>query len=134
MQTKRHNQKGYIAIITVVVISVVTLIIGLTVALSGINETVIGLENDQSHELLQALDGCVEEGYFRLKRDAGYTGGTIPYTSINCTLSISGGGVSRTIVATGIFGDLTRTVTVDVSLENNTGVTSEAVGIDTWEE
>lgn len=129
-----QEQNGYIAIVTIVVMSIVALIIAVTVALSGVNEGLIGLDNDRSQELFQALDGCAEEAYFRLKRDASYTGGTIPYSTLNCTVSVSGGGTTRTITSTGTLNDLTRTVTVDVTLENNSGVTSEAVSIDTWGE
>lgn len=131
---KIKKNAGYIAITTVVIISVVSTAIAVTIVFSGLSERFIVFEENQSQQLLLSLDGCTEEALLRLKKDPSYTGGTIPYLNINCAVSISGVGSTRTITATGSLNSVTRSLQSDIALGTNVSGNAESVTISTWSE
>jgi hypothetical protein len=128
------KQQGYIGIVTVLIVTAITLTLGVTIALLGINEAIQGYEIDQGQEVAQKADGCLEEAYLRLKLDSGYTGGTIPYVDGSCTVTVAGGGSSRTITSTVTIGDYTRTIQGVASLVSNVAANSEGVDSTSWQE
>ena len=134
MKTIFNNKRGFIGVVTVLIVAAITLTIAITIALLGTNELLLGFESDQSQEVLQYADGCAEEGYYRLKRNSAYTGGTIPYTAVNCTISVSGAGANRTITASVTSNDFTRTVDSDVVLQSNTSGDADGVDLTDWDE
>jgi len=131
---KHSQQSGYVGIISVMIISLITLTLAAAISLSGLNEILFGYSLSQSHRVLQEADGCAEEAYYRLKLDPAYSGGTIPYNGGTCLISISGAGSARTITATASSGGASRTVTSGIQLESNASVTTEGVGLDSWTE
>ncbi len=104
---------------TVLIISALTLSIAVTIALLGTNEVIRGFESGASQIVLQKADGCLEEAQYRLKLDASYSGGTIPYADGTCTITIAGAGSSRTITSTITIGKYTRTIGADITLTSN---------------
>ena len=130
----KQDQKGYLGVITVLIVSAITVTAAVTITFLGINQMLYGLALDQSEVALQMADGCAEEGYYRLKSDPAYTGGTVPYSGGTCTITVSGGGSTRTITATATVGSYTRTVDSDLSLETNVDTTTEGVDLTSWEE
>lgn len=132
--TKLSNQQGFLAVVTVVMVSAITLTFAVTLAVLGINESLLGYTADQSQDALQASEACSEEAYFRLKRDSSYTGGTIPLGSGTCTISISGSGSTRTINTSATEGDFTREVEADVTFQSNIAANTEGIDLTHWEE
>lgn len=55
------NKKGFVAISTVLVISAIILIIGLSIAIYSVNYIQTSLAFKKSEETLGNLEGCVEE-------------------------------------------------------------------------
>ncbi|MFH1207740.1 MAG: hypothetical protein V1668_04005 [Patescibacteria group bacterium] len=119
MQYPLHNQKGYIALIALVIISVVTLAIALSMNSLSITETDTGLVRQQSTQAEQAAYSCLQEAYLRLMRDGAYTGGT--------TLTVAPGSCTVVSVATPIPADRVVTVAADVG-----GVQRQFTGQVTW--
>ncbi|MFH0818794.1 MAG: pilus assembly PilX N-terminal domain-containing protein [Patescibacteria group bacterium] len=62
------NQKGYVALISVLMILAVCVIIGITVSLNAVNEMQMGLSGVESQQAFITADACTEEGLIRLKR------------------------------------------------------------------
>lgn len=132
--TRQDISNGYIGVVTVMIIALVTLAAASSVALLGVNELLFGYGLNRSHQALQTAEGCAEEAYFRLKRNPAFSGGTVPYAGVNCTVTVSGAGATRTITASAAVNDFTRTITVDVNLASNSAVTTEGVVLTEWQE
>lgn len=133
-QRYTSNQEGFISTITVIILSVITLTLAVAVAMLGANELVLGNAASQSQKAFEIADGCQEEAYYRLKLSSAYTGGTIPYGSGNCTVTVSGSGTTRTVVSTATIGGYTRSMTATVSLVNNTATNANSVDVTHWQE
>ncbi|HEX9664901.1 MAG TPA: hypothetical protein VGA49_03715 [Patescibacteria group bacterium] len=135
MQDYRSKQEtGLVALISVIIITVITLGVGVTISLLGLSELQAGLTLDQSSRALETTDSCGEEAYFRLKLDSGYTGGTVPVGTDSCTATVSGGGASRTITTISTVSDHTRATNVNVDLTTNTDLTAEGIDLTGWGE
>lgn len=80
------------------------------------------------------LKGC----FSGFKINSGYTGGTVyigtDYRTVPVPVIVTGTGVGRTISATAISGDITKTVLVTASLQQNTGLMVSGRTIDAWQE
>lgn len=129
-----NYQKGYIGVLTVMIISVITLAIATTVALLGINEMIQTGDAGSSQQVFEVADGCAEEANLRLKEDPAYTGGVINYPSATCTVAISGTGSNRNITSTATVGDFTRTITTDVTFVSNIAGNTEGIDLTGWSE
>ncbi len=116
---KLHNQGGYIALITVLIIVAVTLAIGVSINLLSISESQIGLMQEQAGMAFATADACVDEAMMRLKNDPGYAGVSLNFASGTCTIVITAQGTTRTIRAEGSVATFTRAIQADVSLIGN---------------
>lgn len=134
MSNLLNNQHGYLGVLTVMIISVITLGVAVSAALIGSNELLLGFGTNESHKALLLADGCAEEAYFRLKKNAAYTGGIIPTASVDCTVAVSGGGTTRLITSEVTIGNLTRSVTVNVDLVANTAQNADGIDLTLWNE
>jgi hypothetical protein len=129
-----HNQEGISALLVVVVILAVIISLGLLVSKISINELALSLDEDQSNRALHIAEACEEEATFRLKRDSGYTGGSITIVDGTCTVVVTGGGSTRSIDVTSTYGNETRDLTVDVTLEANLDGNADGIDVTNWEE
>ena len=134
MQNPLHNQQGISALLVIIVILALVLSAGLLISKVSVNELALSLDEDHSNQALHLADACQEEAAFRLKQDSGYTGGTIVASEGTCTISVAGGGSTRTISVTSTVDNETRDLTVDVSLEQNADTTSDGIDVTNWEE
>ncbi len=128
------DQKGMAALISVIVIFVVVLGAGITISAIAINELSLDLEAAESNQALQIAESCADEASFRLKRDSGYTGGTLSFTKGDCTITITGTGSSRAVTASATVKNTTREVLMDISLTSHTSTTAEGSDIIDWDE
>lgn len=119
---------------TVLIIAGVTLAVATTIAMSGINEMFQGDDAYKSQRVLEIADGCAEEAYFRLKKNSSYSGGTIPYDGVNCTVTIGGAGATRTITSSATLDDFTRTISSDVTFTSNIAGNTEGIDLTEWSE
>ena len=92
---------GYIAISSLLVIAVVTLAIGLSVTLLGVNEADSSLSVTKSIEANTIAQSCIEEAFLRLRDNASYTGGSLTVGNGSCTITVAGSGINRTITTVG---------------------------------
>lgn len=112
------NKDGIITMITVIIISAVALFVGLTVALTGIDEAQIGGIQVSAYEVFTGADGCMDEALYDLNSDrTGYTGEVLVLGDVNCTIAVTGSGSTRTINVTATMdaGRYTREIEADVS-------------------
>lgn len=134
MNNLRHNQKGYLGVIIVMIVAVITLTVATTIALSGVTEMQTGDEAVRSRKAFERAEACSEEAYYRLKRNPGFAGGTIPFADGSCTISVSGAGSSRIVITEATHDNFTRSVVSEISLTSNFEATTEGVVLADWQE
>ncbi len=71
------KDKGYIALISILIISALVVLLSTTASIFGIAESDLGLQERQSWESFYLSSACVEEALMRLKEDLEYSGGDI---------------------------------------------------------
>lgn len=130
--TKRSN--GYIGVLSVIIISIITLSVAVSAALLSSNELLYSFGDYQSAQALLMADGCADNAAHRLKLNPAYSGGTIPYAGNSCTVVVSGAGSTRTVSSTVTVGDSTRTVQIGVSLLNNIAANAKGIDVTSWSE
>jgi hypothetical protein len=128
MKRLANNQRGYIALIAVLIISAVTLAIGLSLNTFGIQETQSGLLKQQSVQSSAFADSCLDEAYLRLERDNSYAGGKLNLDVSSCTITISIDGNDRIITAASDASGVMR------QLESRVTVTGGSVTVHYWKE
>lgn len=123
---KTNQKQGVSTLLMVIVISAVALIIAVTAALKGIDETQTGLHQRKSIETFTATDGCLEEALIKLNGDrTGYTGENLTIGDVSCVVTVTGAGNTRTINVTSTHdGTYTREFEADVDFSSGFEVTS----------
>lgn len=123
----KPNSRGFVALVTISIIFVVTLVVGLGLGLRSIQEAGMGLGKIQSSKAYFLANLCVEEALMKLKEDINYLGGkTIVIEGGNCQiLPVEGNWIIRTFSN---FQDQTKKIKVVIS-QVNPGMT-----IDSWQE
>jgi len=127
----RYNNKGYIALISTVIIMAVVLLIAISVNLFSINESQIGLAQSQSSESYYLANACAEEALIRLKNNLSYLGSEMITIGTNqCQiLALEGSGnTNRIIKAKSSLYNQVRKIKVKINQVNPQTV------ISLWEE
>lgn len=88
-----HKQKGYIALITVLIVMAVVLTTASTVALLGIGEAQSGFSIFKGEDTLAFVDGCAEDAMLKARAFAGFgdpvgTPATITRPEGSCTVTV----------------------------------------------
>lgn len=83
------QKKGYIAISTVLIVSIVVLAISASVAMLSINSAQSSFSLDKGEETLGFVEGCAEDGLAKSQATIGYMGGTITRPEGTCQISLS---------------------------------------------
>ena len=129
------SQKGFIALMTVIIIGAMILSVGISAALIGQTEIVLSGQTDRGYAARSLASACVEEALHRLKLNDAYAGGTVPVGATDtCTVVVSGTGSSRTITATASSDIFTKSVVVAASLKQNAAGNAKAWHVDSWAE
>ena len=68
-------QKGFVALVTVLLVLAITLIVGLSISLLSISEAKMGLQKKQSSRAYYLANLCAEQALMNLKENPGYAGG-----------------------------------------------------------
>ncbi len=126
--------RGFIGLVTVILIGALILALGVAAAFIGQTQLIIAGQIDRAHAARQAVDACVDEALHRLKKDELYAGGAVTVGPLNCTVTVSGSGDSRTVVASASDGDVTQAVTVSAVRKQNTAGNAKAWSVDVWTE
>lgn len=128
------NERGIIALTTVIIIGAIILAVGVSAALVGQTEITLAGQSDREYLARGLASACIDEAMLRLKRNSGYTGGSVPIGSDTCVAAVTGSGSSRTITATATSDVFTKAVTVAASLKSNVAGNASAWHIDSWTE
>lgn len=118
------NQKGYIAIASVLVIAAVVTLIGVTVSLSAISEAQVSFSNVQGDESLDFVEGCAEDALLHLsKRNT--LPATISLPAGSCTIiTESRVGNDWTFTVSGIFSNYSKNLRIQANRGSTVNITS----------
>ncbi len=114
-----NNQKGYIALIAILIIVTATLAISVSINILSIGETQVGLYRQQSAQSFALADACVEEAYIRIQRDNAYAGGNLNLSFGSCTITVVSSGADRTITAAAVVDSIERRIESEVTIVGN---------------
>ncbi len=131
MNNESKTQKGYIALISILIVSGVTLLIAISTSLFGISESDMGLQKSQSSETFYLASLCAEDALMKLKNDLKYPGNeTLIIGEGSCTiLKLKGGGnYDRVIKTTGTIYNQTRKIRIEITQVN------PKMEINSWQE
>ena len=127
--------KGFVALITVLVVMVVLVTIGVTISSIGVNQVALALTFNDGEQAFAIADACAEEGYQRLKLDSGFTGTSFSLNGGACSLTVTNtGGATRSIQGTGTYNNAIRIVLVGVTVNANSQGNTHKVKINSWKE
>jgi len=125
------QKQAYIALITILIISAVTLLIAVSSSLFGISETDMGLIEDQSTQSYYLANACVEYSLEKLKNNINYTGNeTLDIDDGSCYIYLpeGSGNENRTIKVTGTLANQTRKIKIIIEKIN------PSITISSWQE
>lgn len=125
------HQQAYIALITILIISAVTLLIAASAGLFGISETDMGLIEDQSTQSYYLANACAEYALERLKNNINYAGDeTLDIDDGSCYIYLpeGSGNENRTVKVTGTLANKTRKIKIIIQEIN------PSIVISSWQE
>jgi hypothetical protein len=122
-------RQGYIALITVLIISAVALVIAASVSLLGIGIGQSALSGSKGENALELAEGCAEDALLKSQLSGSYAGGNITRPEGTCVITITTSGSNWTMTATSTQTDYNRTV--QVIFVRNSG---SPITITTWQE
>lgn len=124
------NQKGIIAILTIIIISASVLIMALSASLLGLGELDLGYTSQRGTETFSIADGCIEEALRQIRFNENYT-------ATSSSLFIDQGACIINVI-----GDNPKIVTATASttdgyykkIEANVSINNNMITINSWEE
>lgn len=129
-----YPARGFIGLLTVIVLGALVLSIGITTAFVGQTQLILAGHVDHEYAVRALVSSCVDEAVHRLKLDASYVGGTIPLGADSCTVTVSGSGSSRTIAATATIDGYTKAVAATATLKQNAAMNAAGWSVTAWAE
>ncbi len=113
----RNKQKGYIALVTVLVIGAVGVAVAVSVILFGLGSSRTSFAVEQSNQTKALANACAEEALQQIRDSTPFTGsGNLSLGQGTCIYTVTNnGGQNRTITASGVIGTITRKVKVIIS-------------------
>lgn len=124
MKTTHITNQGFIAISTILVISVVVLAIALTVTYLAIGEGQTALAQSKGEDALQFSEGCMEDALLKIRSNPSYAGGTISRPEGTCTITVVKAGNVYTVTSTAAGTLYKRSIQVVVTRASSLVITS----------
>lgn len=116
-------QKGYIALLTVLIVMAVVVVSATTVAFLAIGEGQSGFSLFKGEDTLTFVEGCTEDALLKSRADPGYNGGAIERPEEGaCQVTVSKAGNTWTMDVTTSLITYKRTIRV-VFDRLSTGIT-----------
>lgn len=119
---RQKSERGYIALISVLIAGALMLLVGVGSSLRGIDALNAVSGEESSLRAVLLADACAEESLMRLKADLAYSGNETIIVGGGETcriLSLLGAGnVNRVITTQGIHNNYVRNVRVDIAEVN----------------
>lgn len=113
------RQSGFIALISILIISALMLLVGVGMVLRAVGETRISIVSEHAARARAAVTSCAEYALMQLKNSSSYAGNqTLNIGGDPCTiLPIGGsGGANRTVQTTSTVNGATRNVFIRVQV------------------
>jgi len=122
--------KGYIALISILIITAVIILAALSAGLLGVSEADLGLEKNQSSIAYYLALACVEEALQQIHDLDTFVGSNnLPLNNGTCSYTVSSqGGGNRTIIASGNFLNIIR------KIKAITSQVSPTITVTSWQE
>ena len=122
--------KGFITLVTVLVVGAIGLSIASSLILLGVGATKTGISIQQSNGAKALALTCAEEALEKIREESGFSGsGNISLGQGTCSYTVSlGSGEARTVTATGTVSTVVRKVEIGLSQINPT------ITITSWQE
>ncbi|MDP3973694.1 MAG: hypothetical protein Q8P92_02565 [Candidatus Daviesbacteria bacterium] len=126
----KKNQKGYIVLITVLVIGAIGVAIAVSVLWLGLGSSKSSFSQEQSNQAKALVNACSEEALQQIRDSIPFTGtGNLTLGQGTCTYTVTNdGGTNRTITATGTVGTIVRKVKITIDTIN------PKINITSWQE
>lgn len=116
MKIKNNKQKGFIALITVLIIGLLLLGIIMSIPLittDNIKSTLALKKGVQARELAKS---CAEITFLELQKDINYTGETLSLDSGSCIISVADSTDGKSISIEATAEDYTKTLLIEVEI------------------
>lgn len=117
MNKKQKMQQGYVALITILLVSAVALVLVVDTTLFGVSETKTSLLQEQSTQAYYLAESCAEYALLNLQNDLEYSGEeTLNIGDYSCEiLAVEGqGNQDRVIKTQGLVNNQTRKLRIDI--------------------
>ncbi len=122
-----NSKNGYIALVTVLIVSAVALATSVSVGLLAIGEAQSSVALSEGDETLSFVEGCMEDALLKARASDSYAGGSITRPEGTCTITASKVGSAWTITATTTATQYKRTIQVKATK-------TTFMSIDSWRE
>ena len=124
------GHKGFITLVTVLVVGVVGLSIATSVILLGVGISKTGIAVQASHQARALAVACGEEALQQIRNSTDFSGsGNLSLGQGSCSYTVAvGSGEARTITATGTVSTVVRKVNIIISQINPT------ITVSSWQE
>ena len=115
--TSHKQQKGFITLISVLVVGAVGIAIALSLLLLGVGNSRTSFAVEQSNQAKALANACAEEALQQIRDSTSFTGtASLTLGQGTCTYTVtSQGGSNRTITASGTVGTIIRKVKIIIS-------------------
>lgn len=130
-----RSERGFIALISLIIIAATTLLISISVNLLSMSESQMGLTFKKGQEAFMLAESCLEEALIQLGDDVNYDpdGAPVVIDEITCdSIDVTGGGINRNInVEASVsddFGTFTKKLRVQVRIADG------SITITSWRE
>ena len=125
---KNNNQKGMVALLTIIIVSASTLIMAISSSLLGMGELDLGYTTGRAGETLVLADGCLEEALWKIKKNVSYSGESLVLSNGSCIINVASNGNDRTITVIGTVENYNKKIEVNLTLSGN------QITINSWRE
>lgn len=124
------RERGYVALISVLIVGAIGVVVVTGVILSGLAWSRTSFVQEQSFQAKALADACVEEALQQIKDSIPFAGnGTITLGQGGCAYTVtSNGAQNRSVVSTGTVGTVVRRV--GVTLDK----IAPSINITSWQE
>ena len=108
--------KGYIALISVLIINAIILLTVISANLFGISESFMNLEENQTSKAYYLASACTEEALEKIRESASFSGsGDLYLEEGNCTYTVTKlTGQNYTIVVSGTVQNFIRKIKITI--------------------
>lgn len=115
-----NRKEGYIALISVLIISAIVVLIATSASLVSISESDMGLEENQAWESFYLATACAEEALQKIQDSSSFSGsGNLSLGQGSCTYTVTKlTSQNRVITASGTVRNITRKVKITLDKIN----------------